>query len=315
MKNHFIKIYALILGLVFASCLDDDKYALDPEGTKNIIEFLNPASPASPAGSIYPAFATSYMLAPEATYQIIVSYSGPEDDNDRDIELKLGVDPTALLEYNKHMTQGLYGNPGLNGTTYDLMPEQNYELNTTTVTIPRGQRTATVSITVYPELFDFTKNYAIPLRIVSSSYGTLSAHYSAAILAIGVRNDYDGVYDIIEGAIARNSGSGPDPALSGDYISGLTLELTTLSSNTVAIEPVWKDGSGIAGIDGTYLTIDPATNEVTVKSSNPSLKNIAGAENSYDPETQTFTLNFDWGAAPNTRVITGLKLQYSEPRP
>jgi hypothetical protein len=316
MKNIFLKAYVLILGVVLASCLEDDKYAVDPEGTQNIIEFIDPSVPASPAGSIYPAYSTSYVLAPEAEYQIIVSYSGANDGNEQAIDLQLAVDPSALYEYNKHMTEGMYGEPGLNGSVYDLMPEENYSIASTSVTIPAGQRKATVSITVFPEKFDFSKNYAIPLKIVSASHGTLSAHYSTAMLAIGVRNIYDGVYEVVGGSITRNSPTGPDPVLGGDYVEDLTQDLVTLASNVLAIEPIWKDGSPVGGVAGTSLTIDEATNEVTVKSStNPAVKNSLGEENSYDPASKTFTLNFAWGSGASTRVISNLQLRYVSPRP
>jgi hypothetical protein len=315
MKKIFLRLYVVILGVVLAACLDDDKYALDPEGSTNVIEFLDPSVPASPSGAIYPAYATSYTLAPTAQFDIIVSYSGPQDENNKNIELQLAVDPVALEEYNKHMTEGLYGKAPLGGSTYELMPDANYDLASTTVTIPSGKSKATVSINVFPELFDFSKNYAIPLRIVSASEGTLSAHYSVAILAIGVRNIYDGIYEIVGGSITRNSATGPDTNLGGPYNEGLTLDLVTLASNVLAIEPVWKDGSGVGGIGGTNLTIDEATNTVTVKSSNATLKNTPGDPNTYDPATKTFVLNFDWGVAPNTRIIDDLQLRYLGPRP
>jgi hypothetical protein len=310
MKNIFLKIYILILGVVLASCLDDDNYALDPEGTPNVIEFLDPSVPASPSGAVYPAYATSYIFAPSAEFEIQVSYSGPNDGNDKNIELTLAVDPAKLYEYNKQMIDELHG------TTYDLMPEENYNIENLSVTIPAGQTKATVSIEVYPELFDFSKNFAIPLKIASASSGALSAHFSVAILAIGVRNTYDGIYEIVGGSITRNSASGPDPVLGGPYDEDLTVELTTLSSNSLAFSPVWKDGSGVGGIDGTSITIDESTNLVTVKSStNGTLKNTPATINNYDPESRTFTLNFDWGNAPSTRIIADLKLEYVGPRP
>jgi hypothetical protein len=316
MKNIFLKLYVLMLGVVLASCLEDDKYALDPEGSQNVIEFLDPSVPASPAGSIYPAYATSYTLAPEAEFAIQVSYSGPQDDNGNNIELQLAVDPVALATYNKHMTEGLYGDAALNGSTYELMPEENYVMETSTVTIPSGKKSAPFTIKVFPEKFDFTKNYAIPLRIVSASHGTLSEHFSVGILAIGVRNIYDGIYEIVGGSITRNSATGPDAVLGGTYVPDLTIDLSTLASNVLAISPVWRDGSPVGGIDGTSLTIDEATNMVTVKSStNATLKNTPAATNSYDPATKTFTLNFDWGNAPNTRIIADLQLVYVGPRP
>jgi hypothetical protein len=309
MKNILLKFYVTTLAIGLASCLEDDKAALDPSGTPNVIEFLDPSVPASPAGSVYPAYASSFVLAPEATLDVIVSYSGP-NGNGGDIALALAVDPGALAEYNTQMNQDLHG------TTYDLMPEENYQLATTSVTIPKGQTKSTLNIKVFPEKFDFSKNYAIPLRIVSASTGIISAHYSVAILAVGVRNNYDGIYEIVGGSITRNSATGPDPSLGGNYVSGLTLDLVTLASNKVSIVPVWKEGSGLGGIDGTSLTINEATNEVTVLSSgNASLKNTPGAINQYDPAEKTFTLNFDWGSAPNTRIIADWKLKYVGPRP
>jgi hypothetical protein len=308
MKNIF-KIYLLLLAGLMASCLEDDKFALDPSDTKNVIEFMDPSVPASPSGAIYPAYATSFVFAPSAELEQIISFSGPNDNNE-DITLTLAVDPVALEEYNRQMHDELHGQ------TYDLMPADNYDLETTTVTIPKGQTKTSLTITVYPEKFDFARNFAIPLRIVSASSGVLSAHNSTVILAVGVRNNYDGIYEIIGGNIQRNSATGPDPVLSGDYVPGLTLNATTLSSNQIAFQPYWKDGSGIGGIDGTFATINESTNAVTMASAtNATLKNIPGAINVYDPATRTFTLNFDWGAAPSNRVITGLQLRWIGPRP
>jgi hypothetical protein len=269
--------------------------------------------PSSPSGSIYPVYSSSYLLSPQDGFEIQIGYSGP-NENPTNIDLTLALDPAALDMYNTQMVHGLNGASGLHGTTYELMPEENYDISTMSLTIPKGESSVSLPITVYPDKFDFSKNYAIPLRIVTASHGTLSAHYSVAILAVGVRNDYDGVYAITAGNIQRNSASGPDPALSGDYVDDLEVDLITLASNRVSFEPVWKDGSGIAGIDGTSITINP-DNSILVKSSNPTMKHIVGAENKYDPATREFTINIEWGTAPSNRVITGLKLEYLGPRP
>jgi hypothetical protein len=320
MKKNIAKICLLILGGAMASCLEDDKPALDPSGTQNIIEFLDPSVPSSPSGSVYPAYSASFTLAPEATFEQIISFSGA-NENGQDITLQLAVDPSALSEYNYQMHNSLHG------TEYELMPESNYEISTFTVTIPKGQTKVSLPITVYPDQFDFSKDYAIPLRIVTSSSGTLSAHFSVAILNVGVRNIYDGVYDVKAGNIQRNSATGPDPALSGDYKAGIQISLRTMSADRLAFEPVWKDGSGIAGIDGTSIQVLGTTNpdgtspiKIT-SSTNPVLKNTPTLANVYNPADAayggkpTFTINIDWGAAPSTRVITGLKLVYNSPRP
>jgi hypothetical protein len=304
-------LFAITLG----SCLDDDRAVLDPSTTNNVIEFADMSVPSSPAGAIYPAYSTSFVLAPSVELIQEVNFAGP-NNNDQDIELTLAVDPAALALYNEHMQYGLYGNPGLKGTVYDLMPTENYAIPNLTVTIPKGERRAQISLTVFPDKFDFSKNFAIPLRIVSASSGIISQNFGVAILAIGVRNNYDGIYEIVGGSITRNSATGPDLVLGGNYDPELTMNLVTLGSNTVAIEPVWKDGSGVGGITGTQLSINQTTNAVTVTSTgNNTLKNTPGQLNVYDPATREFTLNFDWGAAPSTRIISNLKLRYVGPRP
>jgi hypothetical protein len=309
--NYFLALFAVTLG----SCLDDDKAVLDPSGSNNIIEFADMSVPSSPAGSVYPAYSNSFVLAPQVELIQEVNFAGP-NGNDRDIQLTLAVDPAALELYNKHMHDGLYGKPGLNGTEFDLMPTENYTIPNLNVTIPKGQTRAQISITVFPEKFDFSKNFAIPLRIVSASSGIISKNFSVAILGIGVRNNYDGIYEIMGGSITRNSATGPDLVLGGPYDPNLELELKTLGSNTVSIEPVWKDGSGIGGITGTQLAINQTTNAVTVTSTgNATLKNTPGTINVYDPTNREFTLSFDWGVAPSTRIISGLKLKYIGPRP
>jgi len=306
MKNKFLSIYVLLIGALMASCLEDDKQPLDPSSTQNVVEFLDPFVPASPAGAVYPAYSTSFVLAPSAELPMTISYSGP-NDNDEDINLEIAVDPGALIEYNKQM------NDELHGTVYDMMPEANYSLTTTSVTIPAGETKVTIPVTFFPENFDFSKNYALPIRIVSASRGVLSAHYSVALLAVGVRNSYDGIYDVLDGGIIRLVGGVPDVVLGGDYVDGLTMDLTTLASNVVGIEPIWKDGSGVGGVVGTTLTIN-GDNSVTVKSStNPGVVNTPAKPNTYDPATRTFVLNFWWSAG--TREVYDLTLRYAGPRP
>jgi hypothetical protein len=56
MKKNFLRICVALLGLTLVACLDDDKYALDPSGSENVIEFYDPSVPSSPAGAIYPVW-------------------------------------------------------------------------------------------------------------------------------------------------------------------------------------------------------------------------------------------------------------------
>ncbi len=306
MKNYIFKISVVLFGLVWTSCLDDSRYALDPSTSNNIIEFLDSSVPTNPSGAIYPVYTNTTEIVPEFLLELPVSFSGP-NGNSQDIELTLAVDPSALAAYNQQMQDEL------GGSTYTMMPDNYYSFTNTTVTIPKGQTKASVSLSVFPDQFDLTKNFAVPIRIVSASTGILSAHFSVALIAVVVKNEFDGVYDIIDGSITRNSGSGPDPVLGGDYVDGLTMELATINGNTVGFAPLWKEGSGIGGIPATQMVINGTA--IVISSGNATMKNTPGEINEYDPATRTFTMNFDWGTAPSTRIISNLKLRYKQPRP
>jgi hypothetical protein len=226
-------ILTLISGLFLSSCLDDERYSLDPEGYQNVIEFIDPSVPASQVGAIYPVWITAFTVNPEISFTQKVSFSGPQD-NSNDIVLELEVDPLALDEYNEQMEDGLNGNPALGGATYELLPSTLYSIPNLTVTIPRGQKEAEVSITVFPDQFDLSKNYALPLRIVSASSGVLSKHYSVAILATVVKNKYDGIYSVVQSAgltPAQGMTDVVNPALVGVYPK--SVELRTVNGTTV----------------------------------------------------------------------------------
>ena len=93
------------------------------------------------------------------------------------------------------------------------------------------------------------------------------------------------------------------------------LEFITIGANTVVIESItWHGGGGVGGVGGLSATIDPATNLVTMASTeNATLTNWAGKENKYDPATKTFTLNFRWNPTSTTREYS-VVLKYEGPR-
>ena len=302
-----IRVGVVLLGLVWASCLDDSRYALDPYNSQNVIEFLDSSVPTNPSGAIYPVYTNTTEIVDAFEFELTVSFSGP-NGNSRNIDLTLEVDPTALEAYNKQMEEDL------GGSTYSMMPDDYFSFTNATVTIPKGQTKATISASVFPKKFDLTKNFILPIRITSASYGILSAHFSVALVAVVVKNQYDGTYDVLGGEVLRLVSGVPDTNLGGPYVAGLTMDLATINGTTVGVEPLWRDGSGIGGIGGTQFQIDPATNKVTVSATgNASMVNTAGAINEYDPATKTFEVNFDWNQP--TRAISNLKIKYKKPRP
>lgn len=317
MKKNFLRISAVLLGFTLVACLDDDKYALDPAGSDNVIEFIDPSVPNSPAGAVYPLWTSVTELADEYTFVQTVSYSGPNTNNSS-IEVVIEVDPTALAEYNRQMEDVLHSDQ------YEMMPDDYYDFPPLTLTIPKGQNKVDFEVTVFPREFDLERSFALPLRITSSTKGILSEHFSAAMFVVVVKNLYDGIYSVEGGTITRNSATGPDTALGGTFNDGIEIPFTTINGATTAFQPTWKDGSAVGGIDGTRVAVVegvagaqwPATVTAT---GNPALKNTAGKDNYFtwngtDNTSKRFMLNFDWGAAPATRIVADYDLHWDRSR-
>jgi hypothetical protein len=328
MKKSYIKIAAAFLGMaMLSSCLDDDKQALDPSGAKNIIEFADLSVPTSPSGAIYPVYSTAFAVSPEASFEAILSYSGP-NKNDKDIVLQLAVDPIALDDFNRQMEE-------LHEGTYELLPEANYSIETMTYTIPKGQTKVSVPITVYPDQFDLSRKFAIPLRIVSASSGTLSSNFSVAILATIAKNKYDAEYkaniqllgwtgfSISDKAenYPDNIGlvtTGPNTNITANYLRGgedlqpgfsLNADGSTGATGFGAAGPefTFDDANKVILVDNTYAN-DGRARDFVLNAAAPAGHNV------FDEATRAVTLNyfFKQSGRPDANVI--MKLTYAKER-
>lgn len=254
MKNNIVKIGVLLLGINLAACLDDSKYALDPNGTNNVIEFYDPSVPSSPSGAVYPAWVRAFPLGEEDQFEQIINYAGP-NSNDKDIVLELEVDPLALEEYNTQLTVGLNGADPLDESfvPYELLPEDLYDIADLTVTIPKGERTATVSVTIYPNDFDLSKRFALPLRIKSASSGVLSAHFSVGIFAIVIKNEFDAAYDLAMWTTGWQAYGIYNSMVFLDYPNP-GMGLATTGPNTVQCVNLWAGSNLLPGATTTGFT-------------------------------------------------------------
>lgn len=268
-------------------------------------------APTNAASNLYRTYAHSYDLAPTATMNVMVSITG-SGTAPSDITVGItGQNPAAILAYDtKYFTAT---------TGYTQLPANLYTM-ASSVVIPAGQRTVTIPVVLNLAQFDFSKAYALPVTITSTTAGQISANYGTVFYLVGAKNKYDGIYKAK--GIAVRAG---DSALSG-FFSGLNYTLTTTGANSVGFSQTWSTGGGIAGIDGTTITVDPVTNLVTMSATtNPALVNNpvgikdavgtpgTGYVNRYDPATKTFYLSFYWGTGPTNRAAQDT-LVYSGPR-
>lgn len=201
---------------------------------------------------------------------------------------------------------------------YELMPDSTYKIASFDVTIAAQHREDSVPIQVFTNKLQQGHKYLLPLTITNSSLSI--SNWNHLMINIGAKNAYDGIYSVVSGAVQRYTN--PTTPTSGDALNGSLvgnpdMTLTTAGISSVELSNLrWHGGtSSIAGIDHLQASIDPGTNKVTMSSlGNATLANIPGKENSYDPATKTFTLNFDWNQTANKREILNLVIKYSKAR-
>ena len=232
--------------------------------------------------------------------------------------VKLKAAPEYMDEYNDE-----------NGTDYEWLPAGIFNFSNVpgvsasgdeiTLTYSPGDFAKEVAVDLDGAKWDLAHKYAMAYRISDPGDARITTGNEVFITFIAVKNIYDGIYKINSGSVLRYSD--PTTPTEGDALNG-SLEgnpnviLATIDANTVEISNLtWAGGaSGIAGIDNLRARIDPVTNEVTMFAlGNPTLANREGMENSYDPETKTLTLNFDWNQTSTKREVS-LVIQWASER-
>lgn len=241
--NLLLCLGVVLLSLV--SCLKSGPMNADPsKTTSNVVEFANTGDNVSGANSTYPRFTKdlgSVGAGKSVTFNINLSYSGAEYPSS-DITVTLGVDAAALATYNTE-----------NGTSYVVPPADVCTFPATAV-IKQGTHVVQVQATVTNTVnFDFNKNYALPLKIVSATSGTISSNFGKAIYSFSARNAYDGIYTMSATAPMVDVLSA---GLGGWY--PIKMHLITYTGNSVALYdgvPIYTPVYGhpiLSGTSGSY---------------------------------------------------------------
>jgi len=295
-KNIIKWVFPVLCVVGLSSCLKNKNLQPDFSETTPVIE-LPVASPTGD-GSVNSLSTSLTQSDTPSTYSFYVNYAA-SSTKATDIKVSLAVSPAAIDNYNAAHADD---------DPIVIMPAAAYTMPTT-VTIPAGQRRVEVPISVVSKMLDPNFTFGIPVTITDASGEVISKNFASLVVKVAVKNQYDGKYSY-KGYIFREG----DPVLSGFY-KGLTSDLETNGANGLNFpNPVWSNGTGVGGIGGLTINIDPATNKVTMKSKdNPTLGNTPDYDNRYDPATKTFYLSFKWGASPASRAATDT-LTYTGPR-
>ena len=317
MKLPLLALFGLV-GLLFSSC---EKIELaKPMGDRGqtIVKLMT--SP-NDNGMNYNLQAIDLISTPQTLDVIEIRRDVPnETELNKTLVVSIKEDPTAIINFNTINGTGLVPFPAASYSADPSNPRTGGEYK---VTFQPGEFVKKLKLVIpNSTTLDLTQHYAIGLTIVvavTGADGRVSFENRTAVVEIGLKNKWDGIYSIVSGTVTRYTGPGTpaNDALSGSVAGNPDLVLSTRGPYTVEITNLkWAGGtSGVAGIDNLRLTIDPVTNLVTMFSlANASLTNWAGHENKYDPATKTFYLAFKWtSTAPAYREYE-MVIRYKGPR-
>jgi hypothetical protein len=295
MKKITIKVLPVLIGILgLTSCLKDAP-SFNPDDSNNVLEFGN-TGPVQHYGDQIGFISDLGSIAEgdTATFNVNLSYSGAKTAGE-DINVTLDVDQSLLT-----------------GTDHVLPPAELYSLPKTAV-IKKGNQVTQIKVTVKrTAAFDFTANYAIPLRITAVSNGSpISGNFGAALYAFALRNQFDGVYQMKGYSLRAGF-----PDYTGNF-KPIEMGLQTAGATSVQFTDlqVWANGGGV-GVGKPVISIDvkPSANVFDVlMSSDGGISNAPGYTSRYDVASKTFYISFTWGAGPSSRLATDT-LTYLRPR-
>lgn len=241
-----------------------------------------------------------------------------EGELNKELTVSFNIDTAGMTAYNIAQNSNLEFLPDSN---FSYAPGVTRSGNTFTVTLAPGEFAKTVSV-IIPKTtnLDLAKQYAFSYNLnVAPNSGNALVSFAdrQGIIEIALKNKYDGKYNV-KGYIVRTV-NGVTDALQGP--TAFTMNLVTTGPNSVQYETLrpWKiGGNSNVSIGNIILTVDPATNNVTVSNtgSTTAVTNAPDYTSRYEPSTKTFYVSYTWGSGPtgpNARLATDT-LEYAGPR-
>lgn len=171
-------LLATIIAFGLSSCLEGEPVYEPDGGPAGIVELVLPARTTS---TPYAVKTVTLDVVDIQELPVVVNYTGV-DGAPSDVQVTLTIDNGAVATY---------------GNETVALPAENYELPASaTVTIPKGEKTATYTVKLKPKTFDLTKSYALGIKIQSASTGTVSGNYSTGIFSLPVKSPWQGTYNV-----------------------------------------------------------------------------------------------------------------------
>ncbi|PWT95408.1 MAG: hypothetical protein C5B52_17835 [Bacteroidetes bacterium] len=207
-----------------------------------------------------------------------------EADLNKTAVVKIQQDEQLLADYNDANGTDLE-----TFTAYTLDPSTPFDGTNWTVTFNPGEFVKYIKISFNTSLLDFTTGHAIGFKVSDAGGMTLSSTKSQALIQLGVKNQYDGLY--------HSNGVFHHP-VNGDRVIDEDKYLATVGPSSVKCNLGDLGGNGYQMIltvnaDNT-VTIDPA-------GATPNIDQHWGP-NYYDPATKSFHLFYSYNTAAPRKV-------------
>lgn len=312
MKLTMFRMFSLVAigGILLTSCVKNDEGKFNASGSTFV------KLPQGAEDKV--ALALDFLPGLQDVVLLDVRRDAPTNaELQKAITVKIKNNPAIVTAYNTAHSTNYEPLPT---AAYQIDPGNPYSGTEWTVTFNAGDHAKPILIKLDASKLDFSKQYALGFTITDASGAKIADGLESAMIEVGVKNKYDGLYSVVSGYVQRYTAPGVPESpstLSGPLAGNPDVALVTVGPNTVEIQGLqWTAGSnsGVAGINNLRATVDPATNSVTMQAlGNATLANWAGKENRYDPATQTFYLAFKWNPTANAREYE-IVLKYKGPR-
>jgi Domain of unknown function (DUF1735)/Domain of unknown function (DUF4361) len=262
----------LLLAVTLGSCIKETyKINYTDNTTRPVVEFTNAKDGLN---SLALDFGTQPVEVDLTEIRI-----PPRSVITKDVVVKIQLNNTLITEYNT-----------ANQTNYQALPPGSFTIASYDITLPAGVKKANVRLRVKPS--DLTGGaYAIGLSISSANEGEISGIHKDIVIALQVKNDYEGAYHATGERIAYTGPANTDP-IAGIFGIDDDKYLFTVDQTTVE-----TDVADLVGAFFMYLKVNPANNQVTVLPSalNDTFASLANNGScTYDPATKTFILHYKY---------------------
>jgi hypothetical protein len=244
----FTALTALVLAVTsLSSCLKDSRF-VNYAGVTPFVEL-----PLAAANGAFTAEAFTIVATP-ITLPLAVNYAAPKPRTSP-LTVTLKVDQAALDAYNS-----------ANKTSYTILPAADYSIASLTVTIPAGQNTAIVAISINISKVDPNGSFILPISIADGG-GVAISTSSTILYNVQAKNKYDGIWTV-NGTMTDALNSG----LTGVYPIQYYLETQGAASAGMfdfnfaggfAHEILNGTSTSYYGSFAPVFTFDPATGNVT----------------------------------------------------